>query len=63
VYLNERNIGDPTVTLSHENLELLCQECHNVEHMSQAPIAIGLRFDEFGNIISKNNPPRFFKKI
>ena len=54
IYLDERNINDPHVTLAHENLELLCQECHNIEHMSGGmPIAGGLVFDSFGNILKK----------
>jgi 5-methylcytosine-specific restriction endonuclease McrA len=51
IYLNERNINEPNVTLAHENLELLCHECHNQEHMGQKPIANGLRFDDNGNLI------------
>ena len=52
IYLNEGNIDDPSVTLSHENLELLCQECHNREHMAgKMPIANGLAFDTEGNLI------------
>jgi 5-methylcytosine-specific restriction endonuclease McrA len=53
VYLNERNIGDPTVTLSHENLELLCQTCHNIEHMEFVPTAKGLVFSANGDVISR----------
>jgi 5-methylcytosine-specific restriction endonuclease McrA len=54
IYLNESNIDDPNVTLSHDNLELLCQDCHNREHMGGKPaVADGLAFDEFGNLISK----------
>lgn len=52
-YLNERNIHDPSVTLNHELLELLCLECHNSEHMGSQPIADGLKFDEYGEIIPR----------
>jgi len=31
-YINTNNITDPSVLLSHKNLEALCQECHNEEH-------------------------------
>lgn len=32
VYLSPENINDPDVALNWENLELLCQDCHNAEH-------------------------------
>ena len=57
IYLNEQNIHDVTVTLNHEHLELLCQECHNVEHMAIRPIAEGLIFDELGNVSPREIPP------
>lgn len=31
-YITEENITDPAVLLSFDNLELLCQDCHNAEH-------------------------------
>lgn len=31
-YLTPKNIGTATVTLSWDNLEALCQDCHNAEH-------------------------------
>ena len=34
-YISPENINDPTVTLNYDNLELLCQECHNNEHFEQ----------------------------
>ena len=35
VYLTPKNITDPYVALSWENLEALCQECHNREHHAE----------------------------
>lgn len=32
VYLTPDNISVPGVALNHDNLELLCQDCHNAEH-------------------------------
>lgn len=32
VHLTPANIDDPAVTLSFENLELVCRECHADEH-------------------------------
>lgn len=31
-YLTPENINDPSVTLNWDNLEYLCQDCHNKEH-------------------------------
>ena len=39
-HITPENITDPMVTLSHTNLEYLCQECHNKEHFGDA----GLRY-------------------
>lgn len=47
-YITPRNVNDPAITLSFDNLECLCQECHNQEHSAKASRAI---FDESGNMI------------
>ncbi|MDU7339032.1 MAG: HNH endonuclease signature motif containing protein [Clostridium sp.] len=31
-YITPDNINNPDITLSFDNLEALCQDCHNVEH-------------------------------
>lgn len=31
-HITPKNIKDPRVTLSFNNLELLCEDCHNKEH-------------------------------
>lgn len=31
-YLTPDNLSDPAITLSWDNLELLCQACHDAEH-------------------------------
>ena len=51
IYLNEENINDPRVTLNHANLELLCHECHNEEHLRRGAVAKGLQFDKYGNVM------------
>jgi 5-methylcytosine-specific restriction endonuclease McrA len=51
VYLNEQNIHDPNITLCHDNLELLCQDCHNTEHMARLPIQNGLSFNADGDLV------------
>lgn len=50
-YLNPGNINDPSISLSWDNLEALCQECHNREHMGSEATADGLRFDQYGNLV------------
>lgn len=32
VHLDSENVNDATVSLSFDNLELLCRECHGKEH-------------------------------
>lgn len=49
-YITPENINDPEITLSHSNLEYLCQDCHNNEHQSTPVIRKNLFFDENGNI-------------
>lgn len=53
VYITPDNIGDPSITLNWDNLELVCQDCHNKEHSEgYGAINDGLMFDEDGNIKS-----------
>lgn len=53
-YITPENINDPYITLSFENLELLCSSCHNKEHgESKEPLLReGLIFDENGQLVS-----------
>lgn len=32
IELTPQNIDDPNITLNHDNLQMLCRECHNEEH-------------------------------
>lgn len=52
IKLTPKNINDPNATLSWDNLELLCLECHNREH-GEASTAEGLTFDEAGNLVKR----------
>lgn len=52
-YLTRRNIDDLDIALGDENLELLCRECHAIEHQGKPAIKDGLAFDEEGNIVCK----------
>ena len=53
VLLTPENISNPDVTLRWDNLEYVCQDCHNKEHhgTDDGVTADGLMFDEYGNII------------
>ena len=33
-YIDICNINDPEILLNHDNLEMLCIECHNAEHFT-----------------------------
>lgn len=53
-YLTFKNINNPNVTLSWSNLEALCQECHNREHMSKhSALREDVRFDANGDLVRK----------
>lgn len=52
-YITPQTINDPSITLNHDNLEALCQNCHNKEHhggdyeITRADVM----FDHEGNLI------------
>lgn len=54
------NINDPNITLNEDNLQLLCEECHNAKRKVERDIEDGLVFDENGNL--KQVPPVDDKK-
>ncbi len=47
-YLTPKNINDVSITLNWDNLEALCQDCHNKEHHKTTK---RYSFDSEGNII------------
>lgn len=49
VHLNDSNYIDPNVSLNWDNLEYLCMDCHNQEHMGKYDRIV---WDDNGNIIS-----------
>ena len=53
VYLTEKNINDPDVSLNMELAETLCKKCHDEEHLAGKAAAEGLYFDEAGNLVKK----------
>ncbi|MDY6086610.1 MAG: HNH endonuclease [Succiniclasticum sp.] len=54
IYLTAENVTDPAISLNPDNLEALCQSCHNIEHFGQGgATAARLFFDDNGNLIQK----------
>lgn len=51
-YLNKSNINNADIALNWDNLEALCQDCHNKEHHKQQRAADRYRFDSDGNVIA-----------
>lgn len=52
IYLSPENIDDPYITLSWDNLELLCQSCHSIEHMTKHKATRDdVMFDDQGHLI------------
>jgi 5-methylcytosine-specific restriction endonuclease McrA len=55
--ITPNNIDDPNVTLSHDNLQYLCLECHNVKTFSTgSSVRKDIGFDEQGNVIHVSPP-------
>ncbi len=51
IQLTPKNINDASITLNHDNLILLCYECHKREHGMRNDR--GYQYDSDGNIIIK----------
>ena len=49
-YLTKQNVNDPYIALSWDNLEALCQDCHNKEH-HRSKRKKRYSFDENGNVV------------
>lgn len=53
VKLTPSNINNPNITLNFDNLELLCLDCHNWEHMGKyGATAEGIKFNNNGDVVS-----------
>lgn len=51
-YITPDNISDPEITLNWDNLELLCERCHQHEHFKSGEVVReGLEFDGNGNVV------------
>lgn len=57
ILLTPENINNPDVTLNWDNLEYLCLDCHNKEHMSKYKSVTrkGLMFNDDGELININS--------
>lgn len=53
--ITPENINNPFITLSFSNLEYICQDCHNKEHMSSMPVKENLMFDNEGNLVKRKD--------
>ena len=58
-WLNRENINDISVTLCWDNLEALCQDCHNKEH-HRGERKKRYSFDANGNLVY---PPPFAAEL
>lgn len=52
-HLTPANIGNPSIALGEDNLELLCRDCHAIEHTSDLPTDRALMFDENGDLVER----------
>lgn len=52
-HLTPENINNPMIALGEDNLELLCRDCHAIEHASDLPTDRGLMFDDEGNLVKR----------
>lgn len=58
IHLTPSNIDDPHITLSYENFQRLCQDCHAEVHSSTAPSRVA--FDENGRPVKIEGKSRSF---
>lgn len=54
IYITPDNITDPSITFNFNNLEALCQDCHNKEHDAMAQMTKSMKrykVNEYGEVI------------
>ena len=54
-FLTPDNINDTNITLGEDNLILLCKDCHHRRHAKKDNTRDGLIFNEFGELIERND--------
>jgi 5-methylcytosine-specific restriction endonuclease McrA len=47
------NLNDPNITISLDNLELLCTKCHNAKRGSGAVVRSDLTFNDNGDLVPR----------
>ncbi len=52
-HLTPQNINNPAITLNEDNLELLCRNCHALEHEGTLATDKELMFDKEGNLVKR----------
>jgi 5-methylcytosine-specific restriction endonuclease McrA len=52
IHLTKENVTDPSISLSQDNLMLLCVDCHNKEHKRFSSKS-ETTFDQDGNFIKR----------
>ena len=55
IWLTPQNINDPYIAYGADNLELLCEKCHGLEHEGELATDAGLMFDENGELVERRN--------
>ena len=59
VHLSPDNINDPSITLSYDNLERVCRDCHAAAHPeiygSETECMMRVGFDGDGNVVRLEN--------
>ena len=50
VHLTAENVNDPAISLSWNNLELLCRDCHAEEHASKVRSSWRYTVDDLGQV-------------
>lgn len=65
ILLTPTNINNADVTLNWDNLEYLCQDCHNKEHIGKCKEIIrdGLRFNSNGEVVQSPHKILFRKYL
>ena len=54
IYLTPVNISDSEISLNHNNLEALCDTCHQHEHFLKGEATReGLMFNEYGELVER----------
>lgn len=53
IHLTPKNINNPSIALNEDNLELLCRNCHAIEHEGALAVDRELMFDVNGNLVKR----------